>query len=441
MSTTQDKLLFRKGLLADLKNATIIPGSINFTVDEPGVYLDVDDNGTPVRRRIGDIIVVKDVKDLFNVNDDGSLDLTPTEAAKALPKWSETALYYVKNGNALLKWGGEKDQTWTRLNPSLDGLNSNVGDINTRLTTLTDAYDLFVGTTYPADKVALETLIENNRKANVATQGEVDALELVVTNLSTTSSNTYETKIDASKKLEDALKATDDLAKGAVATNAQSISDINGEINDIKGSITNLNSTLTGDINSAKAEAIRTVTGTANDDFSTTQTIYGLKNYIDAEMQTADAMTFIGVLGNESDQMIQLRAADETMAGDTYKIGVKGSYENGVYTAGGTNGTIVYVGDLLIAKKDKSNDYYHITSGYEDDYNTRLTRYQKWNEEINDYEDQNGIALESIAGIYHGSISFSGDSNTNITAKVTGEPDSNNIGTMNVELSMVWGSF
>lgn len=432
MSTTQDKLLFRKGLLADLKNATIVPGSINFTIDEPGVYLDVDDNGTPIRRRIGDIIIVEKVEDLFNVNVDGSLDLTPTEAAKALPKWSETALYYVKNGNALLKWGGENDQTWTRLNPSLDGLNSNVGDINTRLTTLTNAYDLFVGTTYPADKATLETLIDNNAKANAATQDEVDALELVVTDLSTTSANTYETKTDANAKLAEALKATSDLAQGAVADNASNISNINDEISDINSSITNLNSTLTEDINNAKAEAISTVTGTVNDNFSTAQTIYGLKNYIDAEMQTADAMTFIGVLGNESGQMSQLRNAADTMAGDTYKIGIKGSYENGKYTAGGTSGTIVYVGDLLIAKTDGSNDYYHITSGYEDDYNTRLTV---------DDTYPNAIVLESIAGVYHGSVSFSGDDDTNITATVTGASDSNNIGTMNVELSMVWGSF
>ena len=432
MSTTQDKLLFRKGLLADLKDATIVPGSINFTIDEPGVYLDVDDNGTPVRRRIGDIIIVEKTEDLFNWDANGVLDLTPTEAAKALPKWSETALYYVKDGNALLKWGGENDQTWTRLNPSLDGLNSDVVTINTRLTSLADAYDLFIDKTYPTDKTALETLIEANKTANTNTQKEVDALEAAVTDLSATSSSTYETKEDASKKLTQALEATEDLAKGAVAANTSSISSINTEIGNIKGSINSLNSGLTQDISNAKAQAISAVTGSATDNFSTAQTIYGLKNYIDAEMQTADAMTFIGVLGNESGQMSQLRSAANTMAGDTYKIGVKGSYANGAYTAGGTSGTIVYVGDLLIAKVDGSNDYYHITSGYEDDYNTRLTV---------DNTYPNAIVLESIAGVYHGSVSFSGDNNTNITATVTGAPDSNNIGTMNVELSMVWGSF
>jgi hypothetical protein len=47
-------LLFRHGEYKNLKDAQIINGSINFTTDEPAIYLDFDGK----RQRIGDVIVV-----------------------------------------------------------------------------------------------------------------------------------------------------------------------------------------------------------------------------------------------------------------------------------------------------------------------------------------------------------------------------------------------
>jgi hypothetical protein len=51
-----ENLLFRKGTLKDLENAPKIAGSVNFTIDEPAIYLDVEVNGDTERRRVGDII-------------------------------------------------------------------------------------------------------------------------------------------------------------------------------------------------------------------------------------------------------------------------------------------------------------------------------------------------------------------------------------------------
>jgi hypothetical protein len=36
-----ENLLFRKGTLKELSNAELIAGSINFTTDEPAIYLDI----------------------------------------------------------------------------------------------------------------------------------------------------------------------------------------------------------------------------------------------------------------------------------------------------------------------------------------------------------------------------------------------------------------
>jgi hypothetical protein len=56
-------LLFRRGAMADLKNAAIVPGAISITTDEPGLYLDLAGteagaDGVAKRIRLGDIITV-----------------------------------------------------------------------------------------------------------------------------------------------------------------------------------------------------------------------------------------------------------------------------------------------------------------------------------------------------------------------------------------------
>jgi hypothetical protein len=51
-----ENLLFRKGTLKELLASTPIEGSINFTTDEPAIYLDVKVNGETKHQRIGDII-------------------------------------------------------------------------------------------------------------------------------------------------------------------------------------------------------------------------------------------------------------------------------------------------------------------------------------------------------------------------------------------------
>ncbi len=79
-------LLFRKGTLASLKDADIVNGSINITTDEPGIYVDFDG----ARKRIGDFQQFATLAEL--------------QAAAVKDTITENALYYVQEGNYLLKW-------------------------------------------------------------------------------------------------------------------------------------------------------------------------------------------------------------------------------------------------------------------------------------------------------------------------------------------------
>lgn len=86
-------VLFKKGLLAGLKDAPIKEGTIYVTTDERAMYLDVD---ASTRIRLGDFIEVADI------------DSLPSIGANA------SALYYATKENVLAKWNGNN---WVQINP------------------------------------------------------------------------------------------------------------------------------------------------------------------------------------------------------------------------------------------------------------------------------------------------------------------------------------
>jgi hypothetical protein len=132
-------------------------------------------------------------------------------------------------------------------------------------------------------------------------------------------------------------------------------------------------------------------------------------------------MTFKGVLGHGEGGPWATLPEDATKvnAGDTYKVGVLGTYAT--YNC--------YVGDLLIAKEDGKKEYYHISSGYEDDYNTRLG------------VQENRIRLNSPVSGELGSVAFQADANSSLSVNVSGEEDASAKANSTVTLSLVWGSF
>ena len=86
-------VLFKKGLLAGLKDAPIKEGTIYVTTDERAMYLDVD---ASTRIRLGDFIEVADI------------DSLPSTGANV------SALYYATKENVLAKWNGHN---WVQINP------------------------------------------------------------------------------------------------------------------------------------------------------------------------------------------------------------------------------------------------------------------------------------------------------------------------------------
>ena len=109
-----DVLKLKKGPLARLDTAEFDAGSLYITTDEVGLYIDVqqaNSEGTleNIRARIGDLVVLSSLNEW-----------------EALPRYSESALYYITNGNMLLKYSRDGVQTddgikhWIQINSVSD---------------------------------------------------------------------------------------------------------------------------------------------------------------------------------------------------------------------------------------------------------------------------------------------------------------------------------
>ena len=179
-----EMLKLKKGLLKNLGSANFDAGSLYITTDEVGLYIDTvhqleDGTQEEVRARIGDLVV-----------------LNSLEEWEALPKYSysESVLYYITNGNMLLKYvkdgisDGENDlKYWVQINSVSDsdsiaqtvvGLEQAVGNINAVLEDVTkDASEAKV-TANTANQTANEEknkAIEAEGKASTAETKAIEA--------------------------------------------------------------------------------------------------------------------------------------------------------------------------------------------------------------------------------------------------------------------------
>lgn len=118
-------LLFRQGTLQQLESAEKIAGSVNFTTDEPAIYIDVPNElGTDtIRKRIGDLIIVQTASDLMSNTE----TMTGVADGALVGSWSTTALYYIEDEGALLKWNGT---VWKQLN-TLSDVEGDISDVKT----------------------------------------------------------------------------------------------------------------------------------------------------------------------------------------------------------------------------------------------------------------------------------------------------------------------
>lgn len=225
-------LKFKKGLHANLAKQAKVAGTVYVTTDEQAMYVDIDSN---TRIRLSDIIQVDTVNKLRDM----------------APKYSSTALYYVIDENALLKYTGDgsSNHTWKQIN--------SVSDVTANLE-------------------ALEKRVSDNEKAIGA---NADAIEKLNTTVYGSADGKTETDDGLVKKVE-ALEAADVTIKADVKANADNITTINGEITTIKGDITAVDgrvTTLETELPkvSNRVGTLETWKGTANTDIANLKSSVG----------------------------------------------------------------------------------------------------------------------------------------------------------------------
>lgn len=303
-----------------------------------------------------------------------------------------------------------------------------------------------------ADKTATETALENITKADglIATAKQ-QAINTAAAD-ATSKANTAETNAKGYTDGEVTKLNTAIAGKVAQADYDTKVEELEGAIAKAK---TDAATDATTKANAAQAAAEATAasalsaakteiqdkldTKVSTETFNTTVATLETKEGADKKiadaiaevtqaMDAADAMKFMGVVGGEGN--IDALPTSGVKGGDTYKVGAIGTY---------ANESVSYVGDLLIAKRDQAADeavyaggWFHVSSGYEDDYSERFVA-----------DDKNAtVKLMNPVDQAHGTVQFKADENSNVEISMVSTYDeatkSNN---SIVTVGMVWGEF
>ena len=372
-------------------------GCVYVTTDERSMYVDLPIGGNTQRIRLGDFLEYNTLEEL--------------NADKK--NWSTSTLVYIKTGNILAKYNeirgsdgnivtdesGNPTYEWKRINDS-DTLVSNIANLTSRITTA-------------------ETAINTNANNIAAEATTARAAEKKLTDDLATEAATARA---AEKKL------TDDLATEAATARAAE--------KKLTDDLTAANSAITTNAGNIAKNTAAIAKETADRQTA----IQNLSTEINNKMQTADAMTFKGVVDDTHGLPI-VNKGWPVQAGDTYKVGFKKSYIPG-------DSTVQYVGDLLIAKEDQPDDapeytggWYHISSGYEDDYAPylELLKNQKIDTTTNITADI--ITLVGGAGEKRGGIYFESE-NENLKVLTSTYSDTSAGGDgIKVSFNLAWGTF
>lgn len=365
--------------------------------------------------------------DYLKTADKTALQNSISEAKDAADEADRKAVATQGEVDALETEVGKVKTTANKAAADLLTLSGTVETISTDVNTIKEDY------LKSSDKEALSESIKATDDKAVQAQKEVDALETVVSNLTSSVSTTYETKTDATTKLSTAKTYAEGQASAAL-TSAKSYtnevkSDLEGKIG-AKADTSAVNNQINGITQAIGGKTDKTegtVYGYIN--VKDAATLEAAKKYTDDTLKTADAMTFKGVLGTGTG-MIALPTDETTVnAGDTYKVGTAGTYA----------GNECKVGDLLIAKVDGQSSYYHVTSGYEDDYNSRLNVVEE-TETVNDETRKKAkITLLNGVGGDTGSVTFKSD-NLDIVSTISTDAATKQ-STATVSIEMTWGTF
>ena len=327
------ELYFRKGTMADLANADILNGSINITTDEPAIYLDIDNE----RKRIGDVIVVNTLNDLMP-KFEGSEDLNWGEAnPQYVNHWSTTALYYVTDANALLKWTGDE---WKQINSGEGGNQIDLSEIQSQINGLKGRVDT----------------IESNLANLVPQVGEL-----------TTNVNDYVERVET---LEDTVSGDSGLSSA--------VSGHETKINSLTTNVSN-NTTAIGLLQTAVAEKVdKNVYDLLSNDVKTVKEIVDNKaDKTEVEANSTSINTLKGnvqsLSGQSADHATRISTAESAIATLSESVAVKVEQEDFDKlneTVNGHSSTIQEQSQLIATKADQSMvDTINQTVG---EHNTRL---------------------------------------------------------------------
>lgn len=373
------------------------PGTIYITTDEKRMYVDLGEE----RYRIGDF----ETYDSF-------------EALKADSKnWTSSTLAYIKEGNTLAKYDKTTNE-WIQINDTSMLKKSLEGEISAVEEKVTELQSTVGGHAKEISDIKDKLGLGDSTSGESTLTARVQAVEKDIETLQSEQSTQNEA-ISAAKGQADKGVADAAEAKKAADTNRTSISDLTTTVANNKT-----------DIENKLTEQVTALKGT-DKDVSSADTIAGAKKYADEKiavaLQSADAMTFRGVLGDDELTVLPI---DGVQAGDTYKVGVSGKYLG--------DNTTQYVGDLIIAKGDQpltdleyKGGWYHISSGYEDDYDSY-------------FKFENGVVkIYGGDGQSDGSITIKAaeGSGVTVTSNAIGNGDVTSPSQATFNIGFTWGTF
>lgn len=287
--------------------------------------------------------------------------------------------------------------------------------------------------------------------------GDADSgLAKAVADLQTTVGDTNSGLVKTVAEHTSALTAIDDIQDDINDINAaigsseseglrKQIKDNKDAIDDISDAL-GLGNVSGGTSLSGRVDALEDIIGDTNDGLvkdvaANTAAIESLEDYVNDSLAAADAMKFISVLNTQTSGYLSIpdgSSDNKISCGDTYKIGIASTIKNGL-VKDVTSDLKVYVGDLLIAAADQGEEdatytgkWFHISSGYEDDYNAYF--------DASDSASGATVNLKGGAGEDRGQVSLT-SSNSSIAIGMDASGNDNAPKTCAISFDLVWGTF
>ena len=472
-----------KNFLTNTINYPLSAGTIYVAKDERSMYVDTDEG----RIRLGDFVEYNTLDDLKNDYESwNTFTLAYIKEGNILAKYDDTI---DQSGNVI---GWKQINDTKELRDTIASLRGDITDLEVLISgNSEDPEDTGLVGQVESNASAISDLsgrLDTDEEVIEENTREIETLKAILGTVDPDSSlglaqqvatNTVNIGINTGKIAENTEAIG--LNSEAIAENASAISGLDGRVTTLEDDVLDLKTTI-GDENSGLIKDIannrtnignlqqaigdessglikdikdnKTVIGVNTEKISEHETaisnlntkiddeIEEVQNNISEALRTADAMSFKGVLSEttkDSNEITYLSLpTTEVSAGDTYKVSINGAIINGDNLLSGESVT-ARIGDLVIANADQGEEdevyigkWYHISSGYEDDYAAYLAG----------DANNNTVELKGGAGEDRGSIIFT-TNHRNLEIGIDSEPIGNNKTPekCTVTFNLVWDTF